>query len=366
MKENNETKKLYIFYFDQVEGPKLFFSRHDFIPFDSVILDMLLGYGGGEKPFPIAFEDFQTLNYKFYIPSKLARSGFEEFMITFLVDEPSTENFKSLKLKSQIIIEFAHELKNLKEFPKILFEKRKYRKDLEELGYSKFKYTLLEMYDKYFDLLTLPFAGKPRDETVFKLKMNLKPEILIYVVHAYLFRKKIFIPINKEFYYLLHELNNLIDYIFQKSFTGDILIKSKSQYKKNRRLYEEYIIMYEKDLINETRKLINSDQLKYETELIRTYYNNNDNNSSVLDLKEKLEGIYILTRHLFSYFERIDNKKPLSPRILIKHLEESLLVKKIRKQYLYFLTDIIRAYFDLNIIWKWDELGDRIDDLWKK
>ncbi|MFW9941353.1 MAG: hypothetical protein ACFFFT_09950, partial [Candidatus Thorarchaeota archaeon] len=168
-----------------------------------------------------------------------------------------------------------------------------------------------------------------------------------------------------EFYYLLHDLNNLIDYIFQKSFTGDILIKSKSQYKKNRQLYEEYIILYEKNIVNETRKLINSDHLRYETELVRTFYNNNDNNSSVLDLKEKLEGIYMLTRQLFSYFERIDSKKPLSPRILIKHLEESLLVKKIRRQYLYFLTDIIRAYFNLNIIWKWDELGDRIDNLWK-
>jgi len=365
MKENKESRRLYIFYFDQVEGPKLFFSKHEFNPFDSVLLDILLSYGGGEKPFPIAFEDFQTLNYKFYIPSKFARSGFEEFMITFLVNEPSTENFKSLKLKSQIIKEFSHELKSLKEFPKILFEKRKSRKKLGDLGYNKFRNTLLKIYDRYLDILALPFAGKPRNETIFKLKMNIKPEILIYIVHAYLFRKKIFIPIKKEFYYLILELNNFIDYIFQKSFTGDILIKSKSQYKRNRQLYEEYIIMYEKDLVNETRKLINSGQLKYETELVRTFYNNCDNNSCVLDLKEKLEGIYILTRHLFNFYERIDNKKPLSPRTLIKHLEESLLVKKIRKQYLYFLTDVIRVYFGLNIIWKWDELGEKIDDLWK-
>jgi hypothetical protein len=365
MKENRETKKLYIFYFDQVEGPKLFFSKHEFNPFDSVLLDMLLSYGGGEKPFPIAFEDFQTLNYKFYIPSKLARSGFEEFMITLLVNEPSIENFKSLKLKSQILIEFAHELKNLKEFPKILFEKRKTRKELGEMGYNKFRNTLLEIYNKYFNILALPFAGKPRKETIFNLKINIKPEVLIYIIHAYLFRKKIFIPINKEYYHLIHELNNFIDYIFQKSFTGEVLLKSKSQYKRNRQLYEEYMIMYEKDLVNETRKLINSNQLKYEIELIRTFYNNKDNDLCVLDLKEKLEGIYILTRHLFNFYERIDNKKPLSPRTLIKHLEESLLVKKIRKQYLYFLTDVIRAYFGLNIIWKWDELGEKIDNLWK-
>lgn len=363
--ESKESRKLYIFYFDQVEGPKLFFSKHEFIPFDSVILDMLLSYGGGDKPFPIAFEDFQTLNYRFYIPSKFARSGFEEFMITFLVNEQSTENFKSLKLKSQIIKEFTLELKNLKEFPKILLEKRNSRKEIGELGYHKFKNTLLEIYDKYFDLLILPSAGKPKIETLNKLKMNIKSEILIYIVHACLFRKNILILIKKELTYLIPELSNFIDYIFQKSFTGDILIKSKSHYKKNREAYKGYIVMDEKTLVNETRKLVNSNHLKYEMEIIRTFYNNNDNDTCILDLKERLEGIYMLTRYFFNYYERNGSERIFTPRTVMKHLEESLAVKKIRKQYLYFLTDIIRNYFGLDIVWRWDQLGEKIDALWK-
>lgn len=366
MKENTNTRRLYIFYFDQVEGPKLFFSKHDTNPFDGFLLDMLLGYGGGEKPFPIAFEDIQTLNYRFYISSKFARSGFEEFMITFIVGEQSNENFKSLKLKSQIIQEFAHALKGLKELPKILYEKRKTRKELEDLNYSKFKNTLLEIYEKYFNLLNLPFTGKPKEETIAKLKLNIPPEVLIYIVHSSLFRKKILILMKKEITYLIPNLSNFIDYIFQKSFTSEIVIKSKSQYKKNRQLYEGFVIMPEKDVVNETRKLINSHHLKYETELIRNFYNNQDNGSCVLDLKEKLEGIYILTMHLFNYYERGDYRKPVSPRILVRHIEDSLKIKKIRKQYLYFLTDLIRAYFGLNIIWEWDKLGEKIDELWKE
>ena len=211
MIENIDPRRLYIFYFDQVEGPKLFFSKHEFNPFDGVLLDMLLGYGGGEKPFPIAFEDFQTLNYRFYISSKFARSGFEEFMITFLVDEQSNENFKSLKLKSQIIQEFAHELKNLKELPKILYEKRKIRKELEDLGYNKFKNSLLELYEKYFELFALPFTGKPREETVFNIKLHIPPEVLIYIIHGCLFRQKILILMKKESTHLIPDLNNFLD-----------------------------------------------------------------------------------------------------------------------------------------------------------
>ena len=365
MKKNEDTCKLFIFYFDQVEGPRLFFSRNENNPFDSVILDMLLSYGGGEKSFPIAFEDFQTLNYRFYISSKFARSGFEEFMITFMVNDQSTENFKSLKLKSQIIKEFAHELKNIKEVPKILSEKRKSRKEIVDMGYNRFNETLLAIYNKYFELLSLPFAGIPKEETITNLKLNIKSEILIFIIHACLYRKNIVVPIRKELSYIIPELNNFIDYIFQKSFTGDIIIKPKSQYKKNKQLYEGYIVMHEKDLVNETRKLINSNQLKYENELVRTFYNDNDGTSSVLNLKEKLEGIYILARYIFNYYERNGYDGPFTPKTVIKHLEEALLVKKIRRQYLYFLTDIIRTYYGLSIVWRWDKLGEKIDDLWK-
>ncbi|MHA2390822.1 MAG: hypothetical protein ACXAEX_02535, partial [Promethearchaeota archaeon] len=196
------------------------------------------------------------------------------------------------------------------------------------------------------------------------LKINIKSEILIFIIHACLFRKKILVLMKKEYNYLIPELNSLIDYIFQTSFTGDILIKSKSQFKKNRQLYEGYIVMDEKEIVNETRRLINSNQLRHEVDLIRTFYNNSDHNSGVVDLKERLEGTYILTKHLFNYYERKDEKNPISPRTLIKHLEESLSVKKIRKQYLYFLTDVIRAYFGLNIIWEWDIIGEKIDGLW--
>ncbi|MFX1456612.1 MAG: hypothetical protein ACFFDB_14655 [Promethearchaeota archaeon] len=365
MRKNEESNKLFIFYFDQVEGPKLFFSNDNYNPFDSVILDMLLSYGVGEKPFPIAFEGYQTLNYRFYISSKFARSGYEEFLITFLVNHHTTETFKSLKLKSQIIKEFAHELKNIKEIPKILSEKRKNRKELEEMGCSKFKETLSEMYNKYYALFTFPSAGIPKEETIQNLRNNLKSEILIYIVHACLFRENILITFKRDFAVLIPELIMVIDFLFQKSFTGDILIKVKSQYKKNKELYEGYIVLDEKDIINETRKLINSNQLKYENELIRNFYNSTNSTSSVLDLKERLEGIYILARYIYNFYERNGNDGPFTPRQVIKHLEESLLVKKIRKEYLYFLTDIIRAYFGLSIVWRWDKIGEKIDELWK-
>ena len=67
--------------------------------------------------------------------------------------------------------------------------------------------------------------------------------------------------------FLIPSLTNFIDYIFQNSFTGDILFKTKSQYKKNRELYDKYIVLDDKKMINEARKLINTNQLKYERDI---------------------------------------------------------------------------------------------------
>ncbi len=155
---------LIISYFDQIKGPTVFYGEQKFKPLNSSLLDMLMIIGDEETPFPVAFEKFQTLNYKFHIHSKFARGGNEIFMITYVVNESSAENFKSLKFKSQILKEFAYEMQNMKEIPKILFEKRQTRKKLRDLGPNKFRRILIEKCNKYNTLLTLPLAGKPQKE----------------------------------------------------------------------------------------------------------------------------------------------------------------------------------------------------------
>ncbi len=164
--------------------------------------------------------------------------------------------------------------------------------------------------------------------------------------------------------FLIPSLTNFIDYIFQNSFTGDILFKTRSQYKKNRELYSKYIVMDDKKVIDEVRKLINTNQLKYERDIVRAFYINNDDNSSILDLKERLEGIYMLSKQIFNFFERNNNEGAVFPRTVIKHFEESLLIKKIKKEYLYFLSNIVRAYFGPDIVWYWIKLGEKIDMMW--
>ncbi|MFX1569016.1 MAG: hypothetical protein ACFFCV_11695 [Promethearchaeota archaeon] len=363
MNKNIGSRILILSYFDQVEGPKIFYSKIKFKPLTNNLLELILISCDKENPLPIAFERFQIMNYRFCIPSKFARGKNEEFLITYVINEPSTENLRSLKFKTTILKEYAHELKNLKELPKILYEKREYRKKLTDLWSSKFKKDFLEILDRYESRLALPSVGKPQKEDILTLKINIKPEILIYILHSFFFRKRILILVEKNLSYLIPLLNNFIDYIFQNSFTGDIMIKTKSQYKKKREFFEEYTIMNKKQVINDTHRLIEMNHLKYEREIVRSFYNNY--NSSIDDVKEKLEGIYILSRQIYNFFERNDNSEPMTPRDVIKHLSDALSVKKIKKGYLYYLSDIVRAYFGSGIVWRWVSIGEKIDSMWK-
>ena len=96
--------------------------------------------------------------------------------------------------------------------------------------------------------MALPSTGTPQKEDILTFKINIKPEILIYIIHSVFFRKRVLILVEKNLSFLIPLLNNFIEFIFQNSFTGDILIKTKSQYKKKRELYEEYTLMNEKQV----------------------------------------------------------------------------------------------------------------------
>ncbi len=91
----------------------------------------------------------------------------EELMISFLVKKGTTDMFKYLKSKAHIIKEFAYDLKNLIEIPRVLHEKRKFlksnnrgfKKDIFYFGSSTFKKNFVELYDKYHKTLTSSFLN---------------------------------------------------------------------------------------------------------------------------------------------------------------------------------------------------------------
>jgi len=225
-------------------------------------------------------------------------------------------------------------------------------KNFEVRGYQKvdFKIRGLELKNKV----------KPQDIDVFSVKMNLKPEILIHALNAFLLKKKILILINHDI-----ELKKSIDfffrYLFQGSFKIDLSIETRKNYKRNKDFYESHVILGKKTLSVNKQYLNN--KFKREKDVINCFYNEVDSLSSIINLRDKIREFYILSNKICESFEEKGRPQYFSRKNVIKDLENTYYIK-IKKDYFFFLNNIVKNYFNVKIMWFQDYVADKIEEMW--
>jgi hypothetical protein len=226
-------------------------------------------------------------------------------------------------------------------------------------GYQKLDALLEDIEPK-----TESFIGlKPQDIDVIEIKMNIKPEMILYALRGCLFKKKLLIIIEKELEYLKDTIFDFFDYIFQKSFNTDILILIKEEYRKNKKIYGEFLVLEGKNIIGKTKKSINIKELKIEGEIVRDFYREVDSISGLKNLKDELRQIYALSHKLLEFYQKQGKQQPLQTRKAIRYLEDTHFIK-IKRFYLQFLIKVIDNYFNTSIILVQDKLAEKIDHMW--
>ena len=226
-------------------------------------------------------------------------------------------------------------------------------------GYQKLDALLEDIESK-----TESFIGlKPQDIDVIEIKMNIKPEMILYALRGCLFKKKVLIIIEKDLDYLRETIFDFFDYIFQKSFNTDILILIKEEYRKNKKIYGEFLVLVGKNIIGKTKKSINIKELKIEGEIVRDFYREVDSISGLKNLKDELRQIYALSHKLLEFYQKQDKQQPLQTRKAIRYLEDTHFIK-IKRFYLQFLIKVIDNYFNTSIILVQDKLAEKIDHMW--
>jgi len=225
-------------------------------------------------------------------------------------------------------------------------------KDFEVRGYQKvdFKIKGLELKEKL----------KPQDIDVFSVKLNLKPETLIRALNAILFKRKFLILINNDI-----ELKKSIDlffkYLFHDSFAIDFSIHTRKNYKKNKNFYENHLILGKK-MLGASKKYLNN-KLKREKEIISCFYNEVDPLSAIINLRDKIRELYILSHEICKSFEKEGKPQYYSRKKVIQDLEDIYYIK-IKKDYFLFMNKIVKYYFNVKIMWFQDHVADKIEEMW--
>lgn len=434
---------LIISYFNEIEGPKIFYCNSLLNSIKHTDLEKILDvldYNIGEETYIFAFRKHQIINYLFYINSKFARGGQDLIMISYVIEPEyfrmkNVDEFKYLESKKPILEKYAKELKALSDFPNILRNKNitSFNKSLHS---KEFWIQFRELYNKYLKLLSPIFMDefekwipilpqcpicyekkrieiperiinsenrsltnikipkykicqhafvvsvdknfkvhesenidfdltsfekqnklKPFNINVFKIKSNIKPQLLVNILYVLLHGKKVLLILRKSNEFN-KELINFFQYIFQDSFKIDISIKNKREFKKEKTYYKNHIVLmrYHPKYINKPK----IDNFEFEKEIIDYFYKKNDPIACIISLKNKIQEIYGLSQKLS---EMNTKTGYIQRKEAIRYLEDTFFLR-IKKDFFYFLLGVVKNYFAINIKLSYEVLAKRIDEMW--
>ena len=234
-------------------------------------------------------------------------------------------------------------------------------KQLKVRGYQKLDVLLDDIEPKIETLTEL----KPQDIDNMEIKMNIRPEILIYAIRGSINKKRILMIIDNDLEFLKNTLFDFFDFIFHRSFDTHLLLHTKEHYKNNKGHYSEYLILEGKNVSGKMKKSLKLSELKLEEEIIKNFYVEGDSVLGLISLRDKIREIYTLSQKLLEYYNKQEQSQPLQTRKAIRFLEDTHFIK-INKNYFKFLVEIVKNYFDTEILLVQDILAEKIDNMWGK
>lgn len=179
------------------------------------------------------------------------------------------------------------------------------------------------------------------------IKLNLSATLLTYILKSILMKKKILL-ISKETF-----MNPLIlDFfkiITQDNFDFNISFISEEDFKYRSSEFTDFMVFEGSKIINDVNQSINPKKLKVEKKITHNFLSEIDFNSSLILLKNELQRAYLFSNSILEYVQKINNINKLNVSKLGKNLEKTHKIK-INNDYLEFLLNIVRNYFDVNIL----------------
>jgi len=263
----------------------------------------------------------------------------------------------------------ALEKKEIKEFGDSIKAGADYiKKCLDEIesGLNEFLYTQDEGKEESNGNDIDVFYGKSAvfDVKADLIRMNIKKETMVNALLGCFLKKKIVILLKKEISFLEENLLDFFDSILKNSFDIKVVAISQEEYKKSIENYRDYLVLSNGEVIGKYKYGFNDKKTDIENHLIKEFYENSFLNKGLKRLKRKLQEIYDLSEELCNYYNMKNN---ISRKEVVKYLEAVYFPKnKIKKDYLSFLVRVAREYFNTEIKFKQDTMGELINNMWGK
>ena len=176
------------------------------------------------------------------------------------------------------------------------------------------------------------------------IKLNLTASLLVNIIRAIFFKKKVLILIDQAF--MVNKIYTFLDYITKNSYETSIRVKSEGQYQSES--YKDYIILKNNKILQDYDNILNPKKLSIERLLVRKFLEEYEPMPSLIYLHNGIQKSYELSETIV---ERVNNLKKKEKLISKKVIEEITKVNNVKVQlpYLDFLYEIVENYFGVKV-----------------
>ena len=197
----------------------------------------------------------------------------------------------------------------------------------------------INITDIYDENLKIPFD-------ISIVRINILPSILAKIIRSVLMGLKIIYISDQEF--LNNHYIKFLHHIFGDNFNIDIVFLSNDLYKKNRKRYKDHVVMHRTKVLEDKNKILEQSKLKIEQAIVQNFYNEYDEVSSIILLKNEIEKIEQFIYQILKFHKTLNENQQFIIKDVIKYLEE-IYKTTLPVPYINFLLDIIENYFSINL-----------------
>lgn len=133
----------------------------------------------------------------------------------------------------------------------------------------------------------------------------------------------------------------------QNSFKFDLTVISEMVYKKNKSEFNDYVVFKNREIIRDKENVINLKRLEIEKSIVQKFLAEYDLMAGLFIIRNEINKAYEFSNSIVQLIKENEGK-PISPRIIIKHISEKH-TEKIQMPYLTFLIEIVSNYFKVEV-----------------
>ncbi|TXT67466.1 MAG: hypothetical protein BAJALOKI1v1_90038 [Promethearchaeota archaeon] len=180
------------------------------------------------------------------------------------------------------------------------------------------------------------------------LKWNISPKNLKYIFRGIMFNKPTVFILPDSRSELKEIVERTINFLFNDTFKHNLTILLKSNYKKIKSDFKNYLVIGWEKILRDKDKIMNDQDMEVEEKIVRAFFRNASKTDAIINLEFEIRNIYKISQNVISIIENLEKDKDID----IMTLKDRLRVQfslDLDIQYLRYILTIVRYYFKVYV-----------------